>query len=165
MSVLVAAIGSSHGADALGWDVADHLASSLLVGNAPVVFPPSVNVVQDISVRKFLHPTAALAGSTHFSSVLFVDALRSDVDDYGELLLLNAAELTPGRCNFSSHAAGLNDAVCLGRELNMLPTYCRVIGLNVHPFEERLVADSLREKLIATLWTEIVAAFNAMALQ
>lgn len=164
MSVLVAAIGSSHGADSLGWLVADHLATRLISGGSPVVFPDGVDLVRDISVRKFLHPTAALSVTPNFSHVLFVDAVHSETHEYGELLSVNAHELTPGLCDFSSHATGLNDAICLGRELNMLPSNCIVMGLNVYPFDELPVATSLRQKLITALWVEIVATFNMMAL-
>jgi hypothetical protein len=163
MSILVAGIGSSYGADFLGWEVADFLARGIASRHPQLGQIPAVlQLEDDLHIKKFLHPTAAIASVGGYRSVLFVDAMRSSEHRYGELLQLHANDLQPTSGALSSHSSGLDDAINLSRTLGVLPDDCWVFGLNALPLEDQPFASDLQKKLVAALWQAVVNRCSAL---
>ncbi|WP_075186442.1 hypothetical protein [Teredinibacter haidensis] len=160
MSVLIAALGSAHGADSLGWEVADFIERHLSGGC--VLLPGGAFEIKagELRIKKYLHPTAMLADLASHSHVFFIDACRSSEHSYGELLSFSAHELQPGAGVLSSHGAGLSDAVCLAKTLGVLPLDCHVLGLNVYGQEATAVDEGLQQRLIRAVWEEVSAVLT-----
>lgn len=147
MSVLIAAIGSGHGADSLGWEVADRLSRLSLA-------LPSGGLVD---VKKYRHPTAMVNDLGSYDQVIFLDALVSQRHQYGELIQLPAADLCAASGTLSSHGTGLNDAVALARAIQTLPVDSLVVGINVFPFVDVPVAEDLQRRLGHAVCTQLGA--------
>jgi|GEM_PF-1620105 len=164
-SLLVAAIGSAHGADSLGWEVADYLSAHLESGHGVLPYcQAAAEGANGLHIIKYQHPTAVVEKISHFSHVLFVDACRVVEQHYGALIHVQADALTPGKGELSSHESGVNDAVCLARALNVLPKHCAVMGLNVYLHEHTPVSWSLQQQLVHALWGEILRVLQPRAL-
>jgi len=155
MSVLVAAIGSAHGADCLGWDVADHM-----LGSSQFSFCAE----HDLCIKKYRHPTAAIYELADFSHAIFVDAIESEQHPYGELLKIDATDLQPGNGMVSCHSAGLSDALCLAHSIGTLPSDCIVMGLNVYPLENTRITEIQQTPLIHEVWAHVLVHLPRIAM-
>jgi len=146
MRVLIAGFGSAHGADSLGWNIADSFLEDLSAVSPRAPFDRLQSV--PIRVKKFLHPSAAVSELESVALAVFIDAIRSDNFAYGEIISLPARDLKPGVGALSTHANGLNDALALARTLGTLPETALVTGINVYPKDMQVIPQWLCDNLL-----------------
>ncbi|GAB2887509.1 hypothetical protein GCM10027046_14760 [Uliginosibacterium flavum] len=140
--ILVAGIGSPHGADRLGWVVIDALQHASL--------PAPVKLVA-CSLPSELTPLLLDA-----PRAIVIDALLGD-GPAGTIHVLRATDLTRAALRLSSHGLGLVEAVQLASALGMPAECLWVLVLDVvHPEAE--IEDAWIEGLaqrVRTMLTEI----------
>lgn len=150
--LLIAGIGSAHGADSLGWQVSACLADDLSNKKLDA---------DHVAVASFAYPSAALNAATHCEHIIFVDAFRSEMHAYGELITIREEAMSVRQPVLSSHDCSLSAAISLGRQLQLLPDDCMIVGVNVHPFEARPVPERFLQSLISTIYREIARVLNS----
>ena len=120
--ILVAGIGSPHGADRLGWAVIEALRG--------VPLPASVKLVS-CNLPTELTPLLLEA-----SRAIVIDALLGS-GPAGTIHALSVGELPQARLRLTSHGVGLVDAVLLASALGMPEERLSILALDVvHPETE-----------------------------
>ncbi len=110
------ALGSSFGADRLGW---------LAVQEAEAVLQ-----ARGAEVRRCAQPAEVLAALDGAGAAIIVDALDAPALQ-GRIVRLSLAELEVAAPRRSSHAAGLGELLALGARLDMLPPTLLIFGIGV----------------------------------
>jgi hydrogenase maturation protease len=141
----VICLGSSHGSDRLGWDIAAALERRIAQQGCT-----------GIRVRACASPAQlpALLGGT--AALLIVDTLAGVPSGEVRLLVPEALERAPA---FSSHGVDLVMALALARALGDLPAQVRIVGVGVgDPLRDAAPA---LEAVLPQVWTQLIDAFGA----
>jgi len=120
----VIGIGSPFGADRIGWDVADALASPGGCGGLPpgrAVFSRCARPASEL-----------LTALERPGLVLLIDAMRSGVPA-GTVRRVRVEEIIRGETLISSHGFGINSALSLAAALGSLAAEVRVCGIEIPP--------------------------------
>ncbi|HID49094.1 MAG TPA: hydrogenase maturation protease [Chromatiales bacterium] len=144
--LVVIGIGSPHGADRLGWQVIARLQDHPLIRGMD---PDQVGL--HCCDRPGLGLLEYLKG---VGVAILVDAVAGGTA--GRLVRLTREQLVVKPAGFSSHAAGVAEALALGETLQLLPAQLILYGMETGDEGEALVpADKSVEQLVADIVDEI----------
>jgi len=120
--VLILGVGSTFGADQLGWHAVDGLAQ----GGMAEQFPPLA-----IEFRQSDRPGSALLNLLQgYGCAIVIDAMRAAVAP-GTIRRFTPAQLSAETGLISSHGFGVAEALALGRVLGQLPEQLIVYGIEI----------------------------------
>ena len=140
--IAVIGIGSPFGNDTLGWQVIEPLQEKWRSQNLPT------DQIQFIAYDR--PGMQLLALLENIKLAILIDAI-DDPHCVGELRWLNAAQLVAsGRC-YSSHDAGVYEALSLGNALGDLPEELHLAGICIDPANLAPIAQTSIDKLINSI--------------
>ena len=137
-------IGSPFAQDRIGIEVIEQLQSTALS-----------NAVELIALDR---PGLALIDYFNVDSLLLVDAVRSSELSQtlpGSLEVVGVDALIENKLKFSTHNAGVADAIALAKTLNALPARLLILGINIEVGTENEIPkdwiESAKSKVLSLL--------------
>lgn len=145
--VHVIGVGSPHGDDWLGWELAERLrASEALAGWH-----------EQISISLHDRPGAALLQAWRGTGlVILIDAVRSGAEP-GRVHRLDAAQLAAQPRQLSTHGFGVAEAVQLAAALDALPEALQFFGVEIDPANTEMRLSDAVDAALPALVEEIEA--------
>lgn len=153
--IVVACVGSPFGADRLG-----HLVAEILRTYPALRALPQNLLRIEASDRPQLNLLHQIEGA---QLAIIVDAVLGAPS--GQIMHMSPDQLADEAGRMSSHGVGVAETLALGRELNLLPTCLKIIGLGIGAADENAIQNLPSYEDLENLADSIVDEVTCFARQ